>query len=166
MHNKMHAQCAPCGQLQRAHWTLVGGLPMCVTVNLQPVLCLETESSKRHAQLPICSFSRNCPLMKMVSGISQDILNFKNFLLLWILWTLLYHTSPVTLSLTTYVRCCDFDKTHFFVEKNEHIRNTLCMAVLSLISLIYKWFFPRSCWVAKLKPLWIGRWMDMIKRYS
>jgi hypothetical protein len=41
MHNKMHAQCAPCGQLQRAHWTLVGGLPMRVTVNLQPVFCLE-----------------------------------------------------------------------------------------------------------------------------
>ena len=63
MHNKMHAQCAPCGQLQRAHGTLVGGLPMCVTVNLQPVLRLETESSKMHAQLPIHSFSRNCPLM-------------------------------------------------------------------------------------------------------
>jgi len=66
MHNKMHAQCAPCGQLQRAHWTLVGGLPMRVTVNLQPVLSLETESSKTHAQLPIQSFSRNCPLIKMV----------------------------------------------------------------------------------------------------
>jgi len=66
MHNKMHAQCAPCGQLQRAHWTLVGGLPMRVTVNLQPVFCLEAEPSKTHAQLPIHSFSRNCPLMKMV----------------------------------------------------------------------------------------------------
>lgn len=66
MHNKMHAQRAPCGQLQRAHRTLVGGLPMRVTVNLQPVLCLEAERSKTHAQLPIHSFSRNYQLMKMV----------------------------------------------------------------------------------------------------
>jgi hypothetical protein len=42
MYYKVHAQCASCGQLQGAHWTLVGSLPMCVTMNLQSVLCLET----------------------------------------------------------------------------------------------------------------------------